>query len=366
MFDRPAKPGVEKRLRVGRVVAAVDSNTETPGLECYVSTFSVKFVDAGFDEESETPTLSLADRGPTTVTAVAPAGANPVPGQTVILFEYRSQWWILQEYCDSVTYFPDQDCDPHNCAPTYFPDYSGDCDGVPEFGWGVDFGTWGLGCCGGNASGVVCLTNDEAGEEWRSVIFDCEESETAYWALNTELKTLKLVEVSSGDILVQYELIAAEWCCMCSNEMRLSCPPDNPCATDWPKKICVKPNTEFCQGGDDCNYADYEFTTTVSGFSGGTGGCCGDYNGTWVIAYQSPNIWVQIKPSTGCDASDRFAAITQLSASLWQLSFQPTFTGDIVTYTAPALSCTDPTEFTRVSSDCGAAPATVTVTPSLA
>ena len=307
------------QIRIGRIVGIANANTLTPGLSCYVSTCIVRFVDAEFTGDPTEPVIELTNRSATlTVTAIAPADMNPVDNQTVLLAKIGSNWFLLQEYCDSVTYFPHVDCNPFDCAASYFPDYDGDCEEVPEFGWGADFGTLGAGCCGGNANGRVCLTNDESGNEWQSATFDCGESDTAYWVLNTDAGTLKLITVSGGETLVQYDLIADSWCCMCANKMRLSCPPDSPCAVDWPREICVSPNSEYCLGGEECDRSQYDFTVTAAGFSGG---CCAEYNATWVMSYQAgpPEIWVFIAPAA-CDANQRFAALTKVLSN-WQLSF---------------------------------------------
>lgn len=366
MPERVAEIAPAPQIRIGRIVELANANTLTPGLSCYVSTYTVQFVNAEFDTESTEPTLSLTNRSETiTVTAIAPADMDPVENQTVLVTKVGPNWYILQEYCDSVTYFPDQDCNPFDCAASYFPDYSGDCDEVPEYGWGADFGTRGAACCGGNANGRICLTNDTSGNEWQSATFDCGDEETAYWILNTEAGTLKLVTVTGGETLVQYNLIASAWCCMCANKMRLACPPEDPCATDWPTEICVTPNSEYCVGGEECDRGLYDFIVTASGFGGG---CCTEYNATWVMSYQAgpPDIWSSIAPAS-CDANQRFAALTKVLSN-WQLSFQPTGPGsDIVTYLASDLSCTSPTVFTVVGTPgCASYPTTLTVSPSLA
>lgn len=363
MPERVADLPTNTQIRLGRIVAIADENVETPGANCYVTTYTVKFINATFDPNDTTPELTLVSRSTsTTVTAIAPADMNPVDNQMVLVAWVGASWWIIQEYCDSVTYFPDQGCDPLDCAADYFPGYSGDCAEVPEFGWGVDFGTLGAACCGGNANGVVCLTNDTSGNEWTGATFDCGESDTAYWVLDTSAGTLKLKTVSGGATLVTYTLIAAEWCCMCANHMRLSCPADT-CATNWPERICVKPNIEYCVGGDECDRSLYDFTVTASGFSGG---CCTEYNATWVMSYQvGPGIWSSIAPAN-CDANQRFVALSTLLSN-WQLSCQPAGPGaDQVYYVASDLSCTSPTVFTYVTGGCSSYPATLTVYPSLA
>lgn len=365
--DRLGLPLERPQIRLARIVSLYGRNAATPDVLCYLTTYTVRWIDATFDTEDETPAITGTNRSSTlTVVAAAPAGQTFQANQVVTVCEANGHYWILEPYCNGVSYFPGL-CDPFEVAASYIPMDSGECEEAPEFGYYFDLGTAGANCCGGNASGRVCLTNDSTGNVWRSATFDCG-GDDAYWELDVSAGTVTLY--ADSEVLIQYTLIGGAWCCLGTNQLRLACPPDDPCATDWPQTICVRPLTEFCAGGSECDYTLYDFTVEVSGFSGGTGGCCSDFNGTWVMSHQSGLIFTSPSSAACSDGFQRNWALTQLFNGKWQLQGTVIGTSDTIIYLADELSCVAPTVFTEFSNDTGCsvpgAPSTLTVTPSLA
>lgn len=341
-----------------------------PSTSCYAETYTVRLIDVdGFDAEDTTPELTPVDRSSTlAITAIAPAGETYVQNSVVVLVKLAGVWWILRQYCHGVTYAPGT-CHPLDCLAEYVPQDNSVCEQAPEFGYFFELGNRGADCCDGEANGRVCLTNDDSGDIWRSVIY---ETSGCQWELDIQAGTLTLYDTDAPytPTIVQYQLIADAWCCLCPNEMRLACPTSDACADDWPETVCVRPLEEFCEGGDECDYTLYDWTVVVSGFSGGTGGCCDDFNGTWVMSHQSGLIFTSPSSAACSDSFQRNWSLTQLFNGTWQLQGTVIGTSDVIIYLADDLSCSGSTVFTEFSNDTGCtvpgAPSTLTVTPSLA